>query len=229
MINSDDATTGSVIAALAASPEVSAVNLRVRTTRGWIRLEGTVDTLAEKAAAADIAEHVPGVVSVENDLVVSSDGSVADLEIERAVADRLVGEHLANVGVRTQAGTAFVMGVVPSLAVEQRVIDVASAVKGVRAVVSELEIAAGEPVDDVTLANDVAEALSDDARLEVMDLHVQVKDGSVLLAGKVTSRDQLGIATAVAEAVPGVQYVESRMRVRRRRSSIRRLRRAGIG
>jgi len=211
----DESITGDVIAALAASPRVRATEVRVHTERGWVRLNGVVATLAERDAAEQIAARVPGVVSVENDLVISSDGTTPDIEIEQEAADRLAGENLTNVGARVQAGTAFLMGVVPSLAVKERAIAAASAVKGVRDVVSELEIAAGEPVDDVTLANDAAEALSDDPRLDVMNLEVQASDGSLLLIGEVGRSRQIGLATQIAESVPGVQYVENRMKVRK--------------
>lgn len=212
---SDEAITGDVIAALAASPRVRATEVRVHTERGWVRLNGVVGTLAERTAAEEIAARVPGVLSVENDLVVSSDGTIPDLEIEREAADRLARENLANVGARAEAGTAFLMGVVPSLAVEQQAIAAASAVKGVRDVISELEIAAGEPVDDVTLANDAAEALSDDPRLDVTNLKVQASDGSLLLIGEVGHSRQIGLATQIAKSVPGVQYVETRLKVRK--------------
>ncbi|HUV05317.1 MAG TPA: BON domain-containing protein [Armatimonadota bacterium] len=212
---SDEAITGDVVAALAASPRVRATEVRVHTDRGWVRLEGVVGTLAERNAAEEIAARIPGVLSVENDLVVSSDGTISDLEIEEEAANRLAKENLVNVGVRAEAGTAFLMGVVTSLAAKEQAVAAASTVRGVRDVISELEIAAGEPVDDVTLANDVAEALSDDARIDVMNLEVQASDGSLLLTGEVTHSRQLEIATQVAESVPGVNYVENRMKVRK--------------
>lgn len=215
MIRTDDAITGDIIAAFAASPDIHETSIRVHTERGWARLEGVVDTLQETAAAERVAREVPGVVSVENDLIISSDGSISDLKIERGVGDHLVAAGLANVGARVEAGTAFLMGVVPSLAIEQRAIEKAGAVRGVRDVVSELEIAAGEPIDDTTLANDVAEALSDEPRLWVMNLHVAAENGLVMLAGEVPKRWQVRVAGSVAEAVPGVRYVKNRMKVRK--------------
>jgi len=212
---SDDSITGDIIAAFAASPCVRAADLRVHTARGWVRLEGVVDSLEEKTAAEEVARTVKGVVAIENDLVISRDGWASDLDLEREVADHLAKARLAEVGVRVKAGVAFLMGVVSSLAVKQKAVRAAASVKGVRTVVSELEIAAGEPVDDTMLANDVSEALSDDPELEIMDLRVQAEDGLVLIGGNVSRESQLAIATAVAEAVPGVRYVENRLRVHR--------------
>jgi len=212
----DEAITGEIVAAFAASPRVHSTNVRVHADRGWIRLEAVVDTLEEKTAAEGIAERVDGVLGIENDIVVSSNGGIADLELERRVGDHLIEEGLAGIGARVEAGTVFLMGIVPSLAQKRKAVGIASAVQGVRDVLSELEIAAGEPVDDTTLANDVAEALSDDLNLDVMNLHVWVKDATVLLAGRVPTRRQLEIATDVATAVPGVQYLRNHMMVQRK-------------
>lgn len=211
----DEELTGDVIAALAAGTRVRATDIRVRTLQGAVRLEGIVDTLEEKAAAEETAAGVPGVRRVENDLAVSSNGTISDLQIERCVADRLVREGLAEVGARVEAGTAFLMGVIPSRAIENKALEVASGARGVRSVISELSIAAGKPVDDIRLAGDVAEALSDDPRIEAMDLEVASEDGAVTLTGLVTGDHQVSVATEIAEAVPGVQSVQNRLSVRK--------------
>jgi len=213
MNRSDDAITGDVIAALGASPRVHAAELFVRTKSGWVRLEGVVGTLEEKEAAEQIAADVARVAGVENDLVISADRDVSDLQIaEELNAD----PDLTGIGAKVNGGTAFLMGKVPSLAVKSKAIDVAGGVKGVRQVISELGIAAGEPVDDITLANDVAEALSDDPEIDLLDLDVKAVDGSVLITGEVPSERHLDLISRRAAAVPGVQYLENRVKVRGR-------------
>jgi osmotically-inducible protein OsmY len=209
----DDAITGDIVAAFGASPDVNATEIRAHTRLGRIRLEGVVNTLEEKSTAARIAACVPGVRSIENDLVVASDMLISDLDIEQAVAEELAGAGLTEVGVAVEAGTAFLMGVVPSLAVEQEASEIASSVRGVRDVVSNLAIAAGEPIDDTKLANDVAEALSDDPRLEITDLEVRAENGLVILLGGVVDPRQLPIATEVTASVAGVKGVETRIEI----------------
>lgn len=211
----DSEITGDVMAALGASPRARATDIRVHTRGGWVRLEGVVNTLEEKVEAEEVARAVEGVVGVENDLVISSDGLTPDLEIERAANDLLNTEGITGIGVRVEAGTAFLMGVVPNVAAKERAFDVVAKVKGVRDIVSELEIAAGEPIDDTALANDVAEALSDNPDLEIADLDVQVHDGDVLLSGEVSDRRQKEMATRVAESVPGVRSVRNQLTIRR--------------
>ena len=211
----DEQIEGDVKAALAASPDVNAMNVRVHSEQGHVRLVGVVDAVDERVAACEIALRVPGVKGVENHLVVAADGEVSDLELQREEGRRLAEEGLEEVGVRVNAGTAFLEGVVPSLSVEKRAVDVAGSVQGVREVVSDLEVAAGRPVDDVGLANDVAEALSDDARLGILHLEVHSRDGVVCIYGEVPTDYVKSVTTEVAESVPGVKKVENHLKLRK--------------
>lgn len=209
----DDAITGDVIAAFGASPDVQATEILVFTHVGRVRLQGIVATLEEKEMAEEIALLIKGVLGVVNNITVSANETISNLEIQRDVTRRLTDAGLTQVGARVEVGVAFLMGVIPSLAVKNQAMEVAAGVEGVRDVISELEIAAGEPVDDIKLGDDVAEAISDDPRLTVFDLSVQAEDGLILLNGEVDIEYQRDIAAAVAEAVPGAQHIDNRIRV----------------
>jgi osmotically-inducible protein OsmY len=211
MIN-DEAITGDVIAALAASPDVRATGMRVHTAQGHVRLVGVVDTIDQKTTATQIALHVPGVKAVESDLAVASDGDISNLELQREEEEQFAEEGLS-AGARVNEGTVFLEGVVQSVGDEKKAIEVAGSVQGVREVVSDLQIAARRPRDDIGLVDDVAEALSNDPRLEILRLEVRSKDGEVSLYGEVRDSDQKSIATGVAESVPGVKRVENHLKL----------------
>ena len=208
---SDEEITGEIVSAFAADPDIHAVEMRVHTQDGAVHLQGVVETLDEKTAAERAALRIPGVRRVENDLTISADRDLSDAEIERAARDALDAGDLAFVGVRVEAGSAFLMGVARSEAVVDRAMEVVALVSGVRGVYSEIEIAAGEPIDNIGLANDIAEALSDDPRLDFLDLQVRCDEGHVVLTGFILNEDQFDAATEVAESVPGVRSVENRM------------------
>ena len=210
---SDSAITSDVIAALGASPDVHAVELSIDTVERVVRLVGVVDTLEARNTAGELAAGVPGVRAVENDLTVSADRDLSDLQLERAANDALVESGLEEIGARVEAGNAFLMGKVPSASVQEEATDTVSCVRGVRDVISELDIAAGEPVDNLKLADDVAEALSDDPRLYLYDLDVKADDGDVTIRGQVETGKALETAKNVAESIPGVKRVLNRMTV----------------
>lgn len=214
MQTTDESITGDVIAALGACPGVHAGAIRVHTDSGKVRLEGVVDNLEEKTAADAVTREVEGVTAVENVIVVSSDGYISDLELERTATERLIQGGLADIGVRVNAGNAFLMGKAPSLAVEERAIDEVRYVQGIRDVLSELEIAPGEPLDDLSIANAVVQALSENAALELTDLEVRAKNGLVRLAGEAGDQRQVDLAEEIAAEVPGVQAIDNSLTMR---------------
>lgn len=206
----DEAITGDIIAILAESPRVRADDIRIYTVDGQVRLQGIVNTLEEKVVAGELAQDICGVRSVQNDLTVSANRDISDMELTRRVQDRLAEENLAGAGAKVVGGNAFLTGVVPDVAVKERAMEVAGSVEGIREVISDdLEISAGRPVDDIKLANSVAEALSEDSRIDVIDLDVRTENGAVYLSGKVAGEDEINTATSIAAAVPGVQRVEN--------------------
>lgn len=65
----DDASiTAKVKLGMAADKEVSALNIRVETTKGIVHLTGSADSIYEANKATEIAWNVPGVKSVTNDI-----------------------------------------------------------------------------------------------------------------------------------------------------------------
>ena len=67
----DDATiTTRVKARLADDPQVSALRIGVETLNGTVQLSGFAQTQLEKDQASRLAQSVPGVRNVRNDVVV---------------------------------------------------------------------------------------------------------------------------------------------------------------
>ncbi|HEY8608024.1 MAG TPA: BON domain-containing protein [Noviherbaspirillum sp.] len=66
----DEAITKGVKDALAADPEIGGANLSVDTTQGKVRLKGEVKSVAAFLKAPSVAKKVPGVVAVDNQIIV---------------------------------------------------------------------------------------------------------------------------------------------------------------
>lgn len=206
----DLAITGNVIAALGATPRVSAAEVIVRTQGGHVHLQGIVGSLSEKTAAEEIARGIEGVRSVLNDLTVSANRDVQDLQLQRRVNAGLADAGLPEIGARVEDGTVFLMGVIRDMATEERAMEVAAEVPGVRDVLSELEIAAGQPSDDAGLVNSVAEAISDDPGNQIIrDLDIRADDGAVTIRGNVTDPKMIDVVTEIVRRVPGVRQLEN--------------------
>ncbi len=208
---SDEAIKGDVIAALGIEPQVHEENIRVRVENGFVWLVGVVSTLEEKDIASQVVCGVAGVNGIENGLTVTTEGNISDLELQFSVNDLLTKNGLAGVGAKVEAGNVFLMGVIPDIAVEDRARQIAEEVTGIRSVISDLHIAAGEPVDNIKLSNNVAEALSKNPKIDFRDLHVVSDEGNVTIMGRVPSVGQLGLVTSVAESIPGVKKLNNCM------------------
>ena len=71
----DAAITAKVKAALAAAPQLNAMNTRVETANGVVTLTGVVKSADDKARTAKVASEVAGVRGVQNNLEVEGQPS----------------------------------------------------------------------------------------------------------------------------------------------------------
>ena len=68
---------------------------------------------------------------------------------------------------------------------------------------------------DQRILEDVCDRLTDDPRVDAVDIDVRVKDGEVMLTGTVGSRDEKRRAEDVAELAGGVRDIVNELRVNR--------------
>jgi hyperosmotically inducible protein len=73
----DAAITASVKTKLAADNAKNLVHVNVDTRNGMVHLQGSVPTERDKTQAEQLAKATDGVVSVQNDLVVSGTGAAS--------------------------------------------------------------------------------------------------------------------------------------------------------
>jgi len=133
-----------VIDRLARSPELKDKRLNVQVSKQVVTLNGTVDSLAQKRAAEQIAVEAPGVQSLVSQLTVA-DGQTAPESVDDRLARRVEFElystkavSLKTVQIRSQDGTVVLSGSVPSRAEKLLAERVAQSVEGVKRVVNNL-------------------------------------------------------------------------------------------
>jgi hyperosmotically inducible protein len=138
--------------ALMTADHVSAADLNVDTVNGVVTLHGKVATEAEKSKAEQVASKIDGVKSVKNllQIVPNSKREV----VERAdadVKDAVQSAFKANAKVKDSGisvasvnkGVVLLAGKAKSLESHLEAVQVASAVKGVRRVSTEVQVDAG--------------------------------------------------------------------------------------
>jgi hyperosmotically inducible protein len=133
-----------VIDRLARSPELKDKRLTVQVSKQVVTLDGTVDSLAQKRTAEQIAVEAPGVQSLVSQLTVA-DGQTGPESVDDRLARRVEFElystkavSLKAVQIRSQDGTVVLSGSVPSRAEKLLAERVAQSVEGVKRVVNNL-------------------------------------------------------------------------------------------
>lgn len=112
------------------------------------------------------------------------------------------------IDTKTEAGVVTLTGEVRDLLTKRRAVEIASAIRGVRAVVDMLPV---EPVAraDAAIRADVIAALRLEPVTESREVGVEVNGGVVTLRGTVDSGAERDVAERVAAAVPGVRSVRN--------------------
>ena len=141
---------------------------------------------------------------------------VTDLTITDAVDDELALDTAVRAGridVETNDGIVTLQGVVDNILEKDRAAKIAQGVKGVRAVVNQMEVIPSVLISDDELAKDVKNALLTDPATESYEVDVSVDENVVTLSGEVDSWQEKQLAETVTKGVSGVTAVENEIRV----------------
>ena len=115
----------------------------VAVNGGVVVLTGVVESLDQKASAADDAQAVPGVVDVVDDLEVIPNIIRLDAEIENDLRRKLIEDTIVDagdIGIHVTNGIVTLTGTVDNLYQRQAAEDDAWSLPGVRGVVNELRV-----------------------------------------------------------------------------------------
>jgi len=182
-----------------------------------VTLSGVVSNWVEEQEALDVAQFTSGVVSVVDQLEISS--TAFDEVTTRAIREQ-VREQLewdvrvddGNISIAVSDGVVTLSGTVSSAAARSAAVASAWNVAGVRDVVDRLEVATEtQPELDTALARVVENSLSLDPDIDIDNLRVVEEDGVVELYGSVDKAWMVDEAVNTAENTIGVRDVENNL------------------
>ena len=187
---------------------------------GIVTLAGSVDNLLAKERAARLATTVRGVRSVVNEIEIAPPepklkDQVVEQQVEQALADDPVSAGWA-LGVEVNQGRASLSGTLDTYLQEQLATRIASGVRGVREVVSDIRVEYEGEAEDAQIAAEVRDVLEWDVLVDQSALEVSVAEGAVRVVGRVGSgaekarvaRDVWKVPAVRAVDVTGVHVVE---------------------
>jgi osmotically-inducible protein OsmY len=221
----DAATTSKVKAALVLSKHVSAFDVNATTNRGEVTLTGEVPSEETRRLAGAIVQDTSGVTAVHNKLTVNPGARrdeemqhlgdrVADLEVKTLVIDQLARHpelRDKRIAVQVNKGIVSLDGTVDSPAQKRAAEQIALQAQGAQGLAGQLAVAgapAGAPESaDDKLARRVEFELYSTRAVPLANVQIRSQEGTVYLAGPVTSRAEKLLAERVTQSVEGVKRV----------------------
>jgi osmotically-inducible protein OsmY len=211
----DETITTWVQEAIRVDPRVHQSRIEVSTVDGIVTLAGEVESLADKKYGALEAAKIQGVKGVLDRMSVMPSYRF-DTDIEQDIRRRLlesVSLKSQDVRVHVLDGQATLTGQVTSWAERDEAELLASEVRGVRAVVNDVEVNFERMRSDDDIRKDVIAALRRDVYLTSVGFAVDVSDGAVTLRGAVGSDYQRRRAERDVRWMQGVRKVDNQLEV----------------
>jgi len=211
---------------LANSAAIQSPDLRVSGRAGTVRLEGEVGSWAQQRQAELLASGVRGVRAIENELTVQATRARPDEALRAdvvATLERDVYLTRDGIAVVVEDGVVTLSGSVGSAFQKERATTATRWIPDVRQVRNRLRVEwkAGSsdrvapplPRSDSRLEETIAAAFRQDDRVDAARVDVSVKDGRVVLSGRVAHAYERRILEDDARNVVGVAWVTNRVEV----------------
>ena len=197
--------------------------ITIRTSFGEVTLDGSVASHYEKIIAEQDAKNVLGVAWMRNNLFVRADQR-EDWAIEDDVDFNLDTDAVTedfNINPSVRKGVVTLTGQVHSWYQWSHAYDVASRVRGVKAVIDNITVSAASDTNGSNWNRDADLAKSVKSRLRsnwvtwwVLDkINVTVRDGVATIQGDVNTWKELQQAGELALHTQGISEVDNRLTV----------------
>jgi osmotically-inducible protein OsmY len=202
-------------------------SIKAESKDGIVTLTGTVAAASHKSLAEDTVASLPGVKSVDNQLVVTGDQPAehSDTWISMQVKTALLfHRNVRGFGtdVNVKDGVVILTGEASSLAQKELTTEYAKDIDHVKSVVNDMTIAqtpaapdatAGDKIDDASITAEVKSALLSHHSTSALHTKVTTRDGVVTLGGVAKNDAEKSLVTKLATDINGVNSVINNMTV----------------
>lgn len=216
-IKSDAQTKADVLTEFKWDTRLSGTDIGVQVREGIVTLVGTVNVFAKKFAAREAAHRVRGVLDVVDELHVKTPnmGGRTDVDIARAARTALEWDAFVPNEQITSTVSLGIVTLEGSTDTWAQRLDAERAVRGlegVRGLINQI-VVMPKPVDASKLKAEIEAALGRQAEREANRIGVTVKDGVVILTGRIRSWSERNAIDHIVGSAAGVRRVDDRMTV----------------
>ncbi len=202
-------------------------SIKVDSKDGVVSLTGTVADTSDKSLAEDTVASLPGVKSVDNQLVVSGEQPAehSDAWITMKVKTALLFHRnvsATGTSIYTKDGVVTLQGVASSIAQKELTTEYAKDVDNVKEVKNDMTIAAtpatpdatmGDKIDDASITAEVKSSLMSHSGTSAIHTGVTTTDGVVTLSGVAKNDAEKSLVTKLATDINGVTSVINNMTI----------------
>jgi hyperosmotically inducible protein len=202
-------------------------SIKTESKDGVVTLTGTVADTSHKSLAEDTVASLPGVKSVDNQLVVSGEQPAehSDAWITMKVKTALLFHRnvsATGTSVYTKNGIVTLQGEASSMAQKELTTEYARDIDNVKSVNNEMTIAetavkpdatVGDKIDDASITAEVKSSLFSHSSTSAMHTTVSTTDGVVTLSGVAKNDAEKSLVTKLATDINGVTSVINNMTI----------------
>jgi hyperosmotically inducible protein len=202
-------------------------SIKTESKDGIVTLTGTVAESSHKSLAENTVESLPGVKSVNNQLVVNGEQPAehSDAWITAKVKTALLyHRNVSGTGttVYTKDGVVTLQGVAASLASKELTTEYAKDIDNVKEVNNEMTIATtpatpkettGDKMDDASITAQVKSSLFSHHSTSALHTTVTTTDGVVTISGTAKNEAEKTLVTKLATDINGVSSVVNNMTI----------------
>jgi osmotically-inducible protein OsmY len=205
-------------------------SIKTKSADGIVTLTGTVADASHKALAEDTVASLPGVKSVNNELLVNGEQPAehSDAWINVKVKSALLfHRNVSATGttIYVKDGVVTLQGVASSMAQKELTTEYAKDVDNVKEVKNEMTVATsptaptapdatiGDKIDDASITAEVKSALLSHHSTSALHTTVSTTDGVVTLGGIAKNDAEKSLVTKLATDINGVTSVINNMTI----------------
>jgi hyperosmotically inducible periplasmic protein len=202
-------------------------SIKTDSKDGVVTLTGTVAEASHKSLAQDTVADLPGVKSVDNQLVVSGEQPAehSDAWITMKVKTALLFHRNVSASgttVYTKDGVVTLQGDASSMAQKELTTEYAKDVDNVKSVNNEMTIAknpavagetTGDKIDDASITAEVKSSLLSHHSTSALHTGISTMDGVVTVTGVAKNDAEKSLVTKLATDINGVNSVINNMTI----------------
>ena len=202
-------------------------SIKTESKDGAVTLTGTVTKASDKSLAQDTVASLPGVISVDNQLLVSGaqPAEHSDTWIGLKVKSALLfHRNVSATGttVEVKDGVVILTGEASNLAQKELTTEYAKDIDNVKAVVNDMTIAKtpatpdatiGDKIDDASITAQVKSSLLSHHSTSALKTSVSTTDGVVTLSGIAKNAAEKSLVTKLVTDINGVNSVINNMTI----------------